>query len=154
MDRRVEPVRLARAPFLAERDEARTARTVARRLGLRGVARFRRGILVFVVEVIRGARALRRGRALQELRRVAAVTAAALTAPVVARRAGRALGRVAADLALQLDDVEEDVAWRRSSSATIGGWVEMVDTTVTRTPLRWIASTSERKSPSPENSTM
>ena len=27
-------------------------------------------------------------------------------------------------------------------------------TGVTRTPLRWIASTSERKSPSPENSTM
>ena len=45
-------------------------------------------------------------------------------------------------------------ACRRNSSATIGGWVEMVETTVTRTPLRWIASTSERKSPSPENSTM
>ena len=29
-------------------------------------------------------------------------------------------------------------AWRRSSSATIGGWVEIVDTTATRTPLRWI----------------
>jgi hypothetical protein len=41
-------------------------------------------------------------------------------------------------------------AWRRNSSATIGGWVEMVETTVTRTPLRWSASTSERKSPSPE----
>ena len=45
-------------------------------------------------------------------------------------------------------------AWRRSSSATIGGWVEMVETTVTRTPVRCTASTSERKSPSPENSTM
>ena len=45
-------------------------------------------------------------------------------------------------------------AWRRSSSATIGGWVEIVDTTVTRTPRRCIASTSERKSPSPENNTM
>ena len=45
-------------------------------------------------------------------------------------------------------------AWRRSSSATIGGCVEMVETTVTRTPRRCTASTSERKSPSPENSTM
>ena len=45
-------------------------------------------------------------------------------------------------------------AWRRSSSATIGGWVETVEMTVTRTPRRCTASTSERKSPSPENSTM
>ena len=45
-------------------------------------------------------------------------------------------------------------AWRRNSSATIGGWVEMVETTVTRTPRRCTASTSERKSPSPENSTI
>ena len=45
-------------------------------------------------------------------------------------------------------------ACRRSSSATIGGWVEMVETTVTRTPRRCTASTSERKSPSPENSTI
>ena len=45
-------------------------------------------------------------------------------------------------------------ACRRSSSATIGGCVEMVDTTVTRTPRRCTASTSERKSPSPENNTM
>src|SRR5260370_479375 len=45
-------------------------------------------------------------------------------------------------------------ACRRSSSATIGGWVDTVDATVTRTPLRCTASTSERKSPSPENSTM
>ena len=34
-------------------------------------------------------------------------------------------------------------AWRRSSSATIGGWLEIVDTTVTRTPRRCTASTSE-----------
>ena len=45
-------------------------------------------------------------------------------------------------------------ACRRSSSATIGGCVEMVEITVTRTPRRCTASTSERKSPSPENSTM
>jgi hypothetical protein len=44
--------------------------------------------------------------------------------------------------------------WRRSSSATIGGWVEIVETTETRTPRRCIASTSERKSPSPEKSTI
>ena len=29
-------------------------------------------------------------------------------------------------------------AWRRNSSATIGGCVEIVETTATRTPLRWI----------------
>src|SRR6266478_5056566 len=40
--------------------------------------------------------------------------------------------------------------WRNSSA--IGGWLEIVDTTVTRTPLRCTASTKERKSPSPENS--
>src|SRR5215470_7300031 len=45
-------------------------------------------------------------------------------------------------------------AWRRNAAATIGGCVEMVETTVTRTPRRCTASTSERKSPSPENSTM
>jgi hypothetical protein len=45
-------------------------------------------------------------------------------------------------------------AWRRRSSAIIGGWDRMVDTTDTRTPLRCSASTSGRKSPSPENSTM
>src|SRR5215467_6381517 len=45
-------------------------------------------------------------------------------------------------------------AWRRNSAATIGGCVEMVETTVTRTPRRCTASTSERKSPSPENNTM
>jgi hypothetical protein len=45
-------------------------------------------------------------------------------------------------------------AWRRSSSATIGGCEETVDTTETRTPRRCIASTRERKSPSPENRTM
>jgi hypothetical protein len=45
-------------------------------------------------------------------------------------------------------------AWRRNSAATIGGCVEMVETTVTHTPRRCTASTSERKSPSPENNTM
>ena len=50
-----------------------------------------------------GARTLRRCRALQELRRVLAL------ASRLARLARRALGRVAADLRLQLDDVEEDV---------------------------------------------
>ena len=43
-------------------------------------------------------------------------------------------------------------AWRRNSSAIIGGWLEIVETTVTRTPRRCTASASERKSPSPENS--
>ena len=32
-------------------------------------------------------------------------------------------------------------ACRRNSSATMGGWVEMVETTVTRTPRRCMAST-------------
>src|SRR5258707_10962146 len=45
-------------------------------------------------------------------------------------------------------------ACRRSSSAIIGGWLEMVEITVTRTPRRCTASTSERKSPSPENNTI
>src|SRR5437868_5155166 len=44
-------------------------------------------------------------------------------------------------------------AWRRSSTAIIGGCVEVVETTLTRNPRRCTASTSERKSPSPENST-
>ena len=39
-------------------------------------------------------------------------------------------------------------ACRRSSSATMGGWLASVETTVTRTPRRCTASTSERKSPS------
>ena len=42
-------------------------------------------------------------------------------------------------------------AWRRSSSATIGGEDLMVLTTETRRPRRCTASTSRRKSPSPEN---
>ena len=41
-----------------------------------------------------------------------------------------------------------------AQSATMGGCVDMVDTTMTRTPRRCTASTSERKSPSPENSTI
>ena len=41
-----------------------------------------------------------------------------------------------------------------SSGSHIGGCVVTVEITVTRTPLRCTASTSERKSPSPENSTM
>ena len=35
----------------------------------------------------------------------------------------------------------------------MGGCDLTVETTVTRTPLRWTASTKRRKSPSPENST-
>ena len=45
-------------------------------------------------------------------------------------------------------------ACRRNSSAIIGGWLRIVDTTETRTPCRCRLSTSGRKSPSPENSTM
>ena len=44
-------------------------------------------------------------------------------------------------------------ACRRNSSAIIAGWVRMVETTVTRSPRRCTASTSRRRSPSPENST-
>jgi hypothetical protein len=44
-------------------------------------------------------------------------------------------------------------AWRRNSSAIIGGWLRIVETTDTRTPCRWRLSTSGLKSPSPENST-
>src|SRR5436309_1702562 len=57
--------------------------------------------IVVVIESRARARPLRRRRALQELRRVALAR--------FARFARRALGRVAADLRLQLDDVEEDV---------------------------------------------
>jgi hypothetical protein len=45
-------------------------------------------------------------------------------------------------------------AWRRSSPAVIGGWLAIVDITVTCTLRRWTASTKERKSPSPENYTI
>src|SRR5262249_38400970 len=41
-------------------------------------------------------------------------------------------------------------AWRRSSSASTGDCVEMGETTLTPPPRRCTASTSERKSPSPE----
>ena len=44
-------------------------------------------------------------------------------------------------------------AWRRRSSAIIAGWVRMVEITVTRTPRRCTASTSRRRSPSPEKIT-
>jgi hypothetical protein len=94
-----------------------------------------------------GGRALRRGGALQELRGVA--LAARLTC-----FARGALGRIAPDLALQFDDVEEDIGLAAQLVATMGGWVEIVETTVTRTPRRCMASTNERKSPSPENKTM
>jgi hypothetical protein len=36
-------------------------------------------------------------------------------------------------------------AWRRNSSAIIGGWLEIVETTVTLTPRRCTDSTKERK---------
>src|SRR5690242_7069123 len=58
--------------------------------------------LVFVVELILGAGPLWRGRALQELRRMAVAFAARL-----ARFPRRAFARIAPYLALQLDDVEE-----------------------------------------------
>ena len=62
--------------------------------------------IVSVVEIVvigrAGARALRRRRTLQELRRMT-------LAARFARLARHPLGRVAADLRLQLDDVEEDV---------------------------------------------
>src|SRR5262249_7773604 len=57
--------------------------------------------IVVVIEGRAGARPLRRRRTLQELRRVALAR--------LARFARRALGRIAADLRLQLDDVEGDV---------------------------------------------
>jgi len=76
---------------------------------------------------------LRHRRTLQELRRV--LRRLAIVARTARCFAGGTLGRVAADLGLQRDDVGEDVG-------------------VTRTPRRCTASTSERKSPSPENSTM
>jgi len=43
--------------------------------------------------------------------------------------------------------------WRRNSSAIIGGWLRIVETIETRTPLRCNASTNGRKSPSPEKMT-
>src|SRR5437763_13355233 len=57
--------------------------------------------IVVVIEGRAGARRLRRRRTLQELRRVAVAR--------LARFARRALGRIAANLRLQLYDVEEDV---------------------------------------------
>jgi hypothetical protein len=54
----------------------------------------------------------------------------------------------AADLGAQLDQIGEDVGL---APQFIG---EFVETTVTRTLRRCTASTSERKSPSPENSTI
>src|SRR5262249_40586372 len=57
--------------------------------------------IVVVIEGRAGACRLRRRWTLQELRRVAVVR--------LARFARRALGRIAADLRLQLYDVEEDV---------------------------------------------
>jgi hypothetical protein len=60
---------------------------------------------VFEIVVVRGTRAcpLRNGAALQELRGVLARLA------WFAAFARAALGRVAADLGLQLDDIEEDI---------------------------------------------
>ncbi len=42
-------------------------------------------------------------------------------------------------------------AWRRKSSAIIDGFERMLEATETRTPFFCNASTSGRKSPSPEN---
>src|SRR5438477_7572572 len=65
--------------------------------------------LVFFKILICGARPLRRDRALQELRMLAAFATALAAVAIVTRRARRPLGRVASDLALQFDDIEEDV---------------------------------------------
>src|SRR5437867_12900269 len=65
--------------------------------------------IVVVIEGRAGARPLRRRRTLQELRRVAVAR--------LARFARCALGRIAADLWLQLCDVEEDVGL----AAQLGG---------------------------------
>src|SRR5262249_10526811 len=100
--RGVEPTRLPAAPILAECLQARTERAVA--IGPGGVAaRAGRGrSLVLEIFVVAGSRvgALRCRTALQELR----VALARL-----ARFARRPLGRIASDLRLQFDDVEEDV---------------------------------------------
>src|SRR2546428_14169559 len=91
-----------------------------------------------------GTGALRGCTALQELRHM----------PRLAGFAGRARGRIAADLGLQLDDVDELVGL---AAQLIGdhrrlrrGGRDHADAH----PRRCTASTSERKSPSPENSTM
>ena len=84
-----------------------------------------------------------RRRTLQELRRVIAR---------FARR--RALGRIAGDLGLQFHQIGEGVSLAARLVGDHWGWLEIVETTVTRTARRCTASTSERKSPSPENSTI
>ena len=70
-----------------------------------------------------------------------------------AARAGRADGS-RAKLDCNSTRSVKTSAWRRSSSAIIGGWLDIVEITVTRTPRRCTASTRERKSPSPENRTI
>jgi hypothetical protein len=45
-------------------------------------------------------------------------------------------------------------AWRRNSSAIIGGLLRKLEMTVTWTPRRCTATSSEQQSPSPENSIM
>ena len=85
---------------------------------------------------------------------IAACAAALAIVARTARFAGGALGRIAADLALQLDDVDEDVGLaaqfvghhrRLRGDGRDHGHAHAA---------RCTASTSERKSPSPENSTM
>src|SRR4030095_11995991 len=106
MHRSIVPVRFLRAPLMAEGDETRTKRDIERRLGfdrfpdLDRLFRFfalshflpanrrtrpdqvrgLRKMLVFVELIVRGAGALRRGRPLQELRRVAAFALAPVAA--------------------------------------------------------------------------
>ena len=75
-------------------------------------------------------------------------------APRSPRGSGRSFRRVPPIFGMRWARSMNSSDWRRSSSATIGGWVEMVEITDTRTPRRCIASTRERKSPSPEKSTM
>jgi len=85
-------------------------------------------------------RALGRGRALQELRAYAGAARGHHVDPGLAR-AARLGGRPAPpDRGLSWAAARrcpcKISAWRRISSATIGGWVEMVEITVTRTPRR------------------
>ena len=73
-----------------------------------------------------------------------------------ARVPGSRTGRVAGSRQIWSSRSARSMNWsacRRSSSATIGGWVCSVDTTLTRRPRICMAATRARKSPSPVNST-
>src|SRR4051794_13161977 len=103
MNRRVEPLGFFRAPFVAERHETRAERAVAWRFGCNGRSRGRhRAGSVFLEIIVRGARALRHSRALQELRMGSrtAIALAATRLAVIARGTRRALARITSDLVL------------------------------------------------------